>query len=231
MPTSEKLFWNAYARIYDVIWNSPLTRAVGEQAVIGYETGCVIDLGCGTGLSSEWFRRQECTVIGVDSSFAMLERAVAAHRVDDAIETDAKNTGLPDACASVVLVVNVLQFHEEPTEILDEAWRLLSPGGRLVVVWPTGQATLASVYEADRRSGRPLLQCVIAQIARLAIGIPGAMRQTRKLSGFDVEAVCQHWSERHPDTANQAGGDVQGIQSFRSWTKTDAPILGPVQLS
>src|SRR3712207_1860995 len=48
---------------------------------------------------------------------------------------------LPDASIDRVLVVHALETVESPTELLHEVWRILTPGGRIIVVAPDRKST------------------------------------------------------------------------------------------
>lgn len=87
----------------------------------------VVDLGCGTGLSTRaWAGRAE-RVVGVEPDDSM--RAVARSRGGaEYVAGDSAATGLPDRCADVVTCSQSLHWMEpEPT--FAEAARILRPRG------------------------------------------------------------------------------------------------------
>src|SRR5579872_6958411 len=43
---------------------------------------------------------------------------------------------LPDSCVDRILLVHALEVAEQPSEVLEEIWRVLTPGGRLMIVTP-----------------------------------------------------------------------------------------------
>ncbi len=87
----------------------------------------VVDLGCGTGLSTRaWSGRAE-RVVGIEPNAAMLAAAQPAPGVEFR-EAFAQDTGLKDGCAEIVTCSQSLHWMEpEPT--LAEAARILRPGG------------------------------------------------------------------------------------------------------
>ncbi|MBW4467365.1 MAG: class I SAM-dependent methyltransferase [Pegethrix bostrychoides GSE-TBD4-15B] len=109
----------------------------------------VLDLGCGTGSTTLLLKKSfpQAEVIGLDLSPYML--LVAADKAAEAgldIQVkhgNAEQTGFPDA--SFDLVTASLLFHETPPlvacNILQEAFRLLKPGGEVLIL-DGNQATL-----------------------------------------------------------------------------------------
>lgn len=102
----------------------------------------ILDLGCGTGSTALLLKRSfsGAEVIGLDLSPYML--VVAAEKAEQAglavqfQQGNAEQTGFPDA--SFDLITASLLFHETPTPvsqaILRESFRLLKPGGEVLVL-------------------------------------------------------------------------------------------------
>ena len=104
------------------------------QRYLGRRPTMVVDLGCGTGLSTAvWVGRCD-TVVGVDPSTDML--AVASSRQLPGatfVRAFAHQTGLPDGCADVAVCSQ--SFHwMEPKSTLREVGRILQPGGVFATV-------------------------------------------------------------------------------------------------
>lgn len=97
----------------------------------------VIDFGTGTGRMLTLFAGKARRVEGIDLSHQML--TVARSKLQDAGNAsvrhgDATATPYPDDSASLVIIHQVLHFLDDPARALNEAARVLKPGGKLVVV-------------------------------------------------------------------------------------------------
>jgi SAM-dependent methyltransferase len=90
----------------------------------------VVDLGCGTGLSTRLWSERADEVIGVEPSEAM--RTYAEHATDAPniryVGASSYETGLPDACADIVTAAQSLQWMR-PERVFPEIGRVLRAGG------------------------------------------------------------------------------------------------------
>jgi SAM-dependent methyltransferase len=87
----------------------------------------VVDLGCGTGLSTRAWAGRAARVVGIEPNVAMLAHAEAAECVEFR-EAFAHDTGLEDGCADIVTCSQSLHWME-PQPTFAEAARILRPGG------------------------------------------------------------------------------------------------------
>jgi ArsR family transcriptional regulator len=99
----------------------------------------VVDFGTGTGRMLTLFAGRARRVEGIDLSHQML--TVARSNIKTAgignasvRHGDATAAPYPDACASLVVIHQVLHFLDDPGRALAEAARVLKPGGRLIVI-------------------------------------------------------------------------------------------------
>jgi ubiquinone/menaquinone biosynthesis C-methylase UbiE len=102
-----------------------LTRCAG-----GGRPGLVVDLGCGTGLSTRAWAGRALGVVGVEANPAMAEQARAATAAAEVeyVVGYAHDTGLDDGVADIVTCAQ--SFHwMDPAVVLPEAARILRPGG------------------------------------------------------------------------------------------------------
>jgi SAM-dependent methyltransferase len=81
---------------------------------------------------------------------------------------------LPDASIDRVLMVHSLEFAENPRESLQELWRVLAPGGRLVIVVPNRRGVWARMEHTPFGSGRPYSRSQLTALLRETNFTPGA---------------------------------------------------------
>jgi SAM-dependent methyltransferase len=95
--------------------------------------GCIVDVGCGTGISTRTFAGRGFELVGIDPSEAMLERARREGGADFR-RGDATATGLPDQSAHLAIAGQAFHWFElGPT--LVELRRILVPSGWCCAFW------------------------------------------------------------------------------------------------
>lgn len=94
-----------------------------------YDAACLLDVGCGTGQSRQIYDGHFASYVGIDLSNAALERARAKFPGDEWLHADACTTGFPDESFDVVAFSSVLHHIDDFPSALQEAARLLRPGG------------------------------------------------------------------------------------------------------
>ena len=100
----------------------------------------LVDLGCGRGGPGLWLAQSHgAGLIGVDFSAVAVQqatdRAALFGLANQArfVVGDLASTGLADGAADAVVSIDALHFAADATAAAREAWRLLRPGGRLVL--------------------------------------------------------------------------------------------------
>lgn len=126
---------------YDAMDNSaPNTAFVARLSELG-ASGRMIDLGTGPGLipimiASEW---EDAEIFGVDLSREMLRiahehRAISVHAGRLRFEyADVRELPYDDASFDAVFSNTILHHIADPVPVLREAWRVLRPGGVLLI--------------------------------------------------------------------------------------------------
>ncbi|NLH71216.1 MAG: class I SAM-dependent methyltransferase [Brooklawnia sp.] len=169
-PRTPRTFWDWYAAAYDLIWDSPFTTTFAAEIARRVCGDVIVDLGCGTGLATATLNAH---VIGVDSSAEMLRRAKG--RCDQVVLASAERTPLHDESVNAVVVANVVHACASPTAVVREALRIVQPGGRVLITWPSDHATIDSIANVQRSLGLPKLSAARAKRLATAFGILSAM--------------------------------------------------------
>jgi SAM-dependent methyltransferase len=81
---------------------------------------------------------------------------------------------LPDSSIDRALLVHSLEFAENPREMLKELWRVLAPGGRLVIVVPNRRGVWARLEHTPFGAGRPYSRGQLTTLLRETNFTPGA---------------------------------------------------------
>ncbi len=109
----------------------------------------VVDLGCGTGLSTQPLLDRGCRVVGVDPDVGMLARARRLLAGDVRLVAGrAEQIPLPEAAADVVVAAQAAHWFSEP-EASEEIARVLRPGGSVVYLWKYPAPDTPYVYLVD----------------------------------------------------------------------------------
>jgi len=124
--------FSGFADVYDKYRPQPPDVLAGILcSLAGVERpALVVDLGCGTGLSTRYWEAKAQQMLGVDPSPDMLKQAEAATRAGNIHYRQGVShaTGLADRCADIVACSQALHWME-PLETFREAQRILRPGG------------------------------------------------------------------------------------------------------
>ena len=227
MPSSSPSFskvadaYEAYRLGYTgLVWDH-LARRCGLV-----EGADVVDLGCGTGLSSRPLIDRGANVIGIEPDAVMLARAEATLG-DRArfMRGRAEDLPLPDASADLVVSAQAAHWFEEP-DASDEILRVLRPGGHVAYVWkyPTPETPYTYLVDeiATRLTGRSLLAGAIYGIGTVSqllrpglegytrvtfeqpiaytveryVGYVSSRERIRQLLGGQMDALLRELSER-----------------------------------
>ncbi|MDK1388472.1 hypothetical protein ILFOPFJJ_00806 [Ensifer psoraleae] len=157
------------------------------------ELGRMAEHSVSMALSSVWARLPEERLVGLGYAVPYLERFRAdtertfafmpagqgavnwpvAELSSTALVFD-EELPLPDASIDRVLMVHSLEFAESPRETMKEIWRVLAPGGRLVIVVPNRRGVWARMEHTPFGSGRPYSRGQLTALLRETNFTPGA---------------------------------------------------------
>ena len=109
---------------------------VSEEEILASERDLVVDLGCGTGTFSEMLYEEGFDVIGIDSSEAMLEKAMEKREQSGSeilyLQQDMRELSLYSTVGTVVSVcdcVNYVLEEDELLQVFSLVNNYLYPGG------------------------------------------------------------------------------------------------------
>ena len=136
-------YFSEHAAEWDSIRSRMVSDAAIERRLLEFadnaEADLFLDLGTGTGRILEIFAPRVRKGIGFDLSRAML--SVARSNLENAGVTnctvrlsDICSIDLPDACADIITIHQVLHYCDDPEQAILESGRLLQPAGKLLIV-------------------------------------------------------------------------------------------------
>jgi SAM-dependent methyltransferase len=79
---------------------------------------------------------------------------------------------LPDASIDRILVVHALEVGENPRDILEEIWRILAPGGRVIIVVPSRSGLWARVDTTPFGHGHPYSRGQLQDLLQETLFLP-----------------------------------------------------------
>jgi SAM-dependent methyltransferase len=82
------------------------------------EPNLIVDLGCGTGISTRLFAKTGHPVIGIDPNADMLATARAAGS-EEYRQGTSDRTGLPDACADLIIAAQAFHWFDVPSALAE----------------------------------------------------------------------------------------------------------------
>lgn len=113
--------------------NATLWRIATTKAIDPQPGERILDIACGTGTSSASIARTGATVVGLDFSAGMLVQARKKHNNVEFVLGDAEKLPFVSDEFDAVTVSFGLRNVNDPKVALAEMFRVLKPGGRLVI--------------------------------------------------------------------------------------------------
>lgn len=117
--------------------------------LLGWPSGVALDLGCGTGTAGSGLRQAGMQVVGADLSLPCLK--VAARRLDAVIQVDADHLPFRSAAFDAIVSRGCLHHLHDAPRALNEASRVLKPGGKALFMDPREYAWLEPIKHTLRK--------------------------------------------------------------------------------
>lgn len=124
-------------------------HAVDEAArVAGPVPSVIVEIGCSSGflLRDLMARLPDHFFLGADYTYGTLETLVTHLPAVPLVQLDLTHCPLPDAFADVVVLLNVLEHIEDDEAALGELFRIVRPGGSVIIEVPAG-GSLYDIYD------------------------------------------------------------------------------------
>ncbi len=119
-----KIVWQ-YGRIFAL---------AGVSALRGMR---VLEVGCGAGPGLRYLVAQGALAVGLDHSRYALETAQQVAPTSSVVVSDsATSLVVSDQCVDLVLLSELVEHLPAASALLGECWRVLRPGGRIIVTTP-----------------------------------------------------------------------------------------------
>lgn len=124
---------------------------------------------------------------------------------------------LPDACVDRLLLVHALENADDPESLLEECWRLLAPGGRMIVVAPNRRGFWARRDTTPFGQGRPYSRGQMRDLLRQNLFSPIFSRDALYLPPFESAPALGMASafERLGETLALPGAGVMVVEATK----------------
>lgn len=179
-------------------------RCVDKLKLEDKERVLCIGVGTGNEIPHVLHKNRNVSIVGVDYSYTALQRAyrkaLASGKKIELLIMDARHLEFTHGSFDKVLCIHVMDFVQENEKVTDEILRVLKPGGRFVITYPSakegprlGISLLSDSIRHGINSGkyhmRALAEC-LAQVLAGIVYLPLLYRPKRKsYSRSELEAM------------------------------------------
>lgn len=101
-------------------------------------TPCLLDVGCGNALFTQWLRQRAEVVYGVDHNQRNCRRGIAEYPDLKLAASAAEALPFPNETFDCVVCSDTIEHTDDDQQSVDELLRVLKPGGTLVLTVPQG---------------------------------------------------------------------------------------------
>jgi SAM-dependent methyltransferase len=202
------------------------THAVDEAArVAGPAPSVIVEIGCSSGflLRDLMARLHDHFFLGADYTYGTLETLGTHLPGVPLVQFDLTHCPLPDAFADVVVLLNVLEHIEDDEAAIAELFRIVQPGGSVIIEVPAG-SSLFDVYDRVLLHHRRYnMSALLARLRRAGFRI-----ERRSHLGFLLYPVF-YLSKRLNQLRYRAGSDIDEqalIRHMIAATRQTSRLLG-----
>ena len=123
-------------------------RAEAALAVSPAAPRRLLDVGCGDGRFLQAMQKRGWETVGLETD--LVAANLARHRTGSVIhETPLETADLPEGAFGMVSLLHVLEHVPDPRQTISEAFRLLVPGGVLLLALPNAHSWEAKLFGAN----------------------------------------------------------------------------------
>ena len=153
--------------------------------------GGVVASVLGQELRSLWTNTQSLAVLGIGYTMPYLDRFRGEAERVIALMPDAQGAinwppdgpsatvlaspsalPFPDSSIDRALIVHALETEDRPRDLLDEVWRVLTPGGRIIVIVPNRRGLWARIDSSPFGHGQPFSRGQLIDVLRETLFSP-----------------------------------------------------------
>jgi arsenite methyltransferase len=153
-----------------------------------------LEIGCGNGAATTLIMQhlRPARLVGIDPSFFFIDMARERFKGEPRVSFargEAASTKQPDASFDIVIAHTVYSHLLHPPSALTEAWRVLKPGGQLVIFDGDFATLTVALFDDDP------LQSAVRLVLRNLVHAPYIMRQLAALvsaAGFCAPSLEPH---------------------------------------
>jgi SAM-dependent methyltransferase len=146
---------------------------------------------------------------------------------------------LPDASVDRVILAHALEFTDQAHPMLEELWRILTPGGRLLIIVPHRMRIWARVERSPFARGRPFTTTQLHQLLREALFVPTRDKTalyfppTQSPTFLNLAPAIEHFGKRFLPTAGgvllvEAEKQLYALRSEKQKARKRSRLYVPV---